>query len=88
MLYMTRIQKERFSSLEEYQKAAGMYIVTPQLMRKAKKKMIVMHPLPRVDEISTAFDSDPRAAYFRQAEYGMYVRMALLLKMLKKDLNQ
>ena len=84
---MTRIQKERFSSLEEYQKAAGMYVVTPQLMRKAKKKMIVMHPLPRVDEISATFDSDPRAAYFRQAEYGMYVRMGLLLMMLKKNVN-
>ncbi len=85
---MTRIQKERFASLEEYQKASGMYVVTPQLMRKAKKKMIVMHPLPRVDEISTSFDSDPRAAYFRQAEYGMYVRMALLLMILKKNVNQ
>lgn len=87
VLYMTRIQKERFSSLEEYNKASGMYVVTPKLMRKAKKKMIVMHPLPRVDEISTSFDSDPRAAYFRQAEYGMYVRMALLLMVLKQNVN-
>ena len=54
-------------------------------MRKAKKKMIVMHPLPRLDEISTSLDSDPRAAYFRQAEYGMYVRMALLLMILKQN---
>lgn len=53
-------------------------MVTPQLMTRAKRRMIVMHPLPRVDEISPEFDSDPRAAYFRQAEYGMYVRMALL----------
>lgn len=85
VLYMTRIQKERFESVEQYEKAAGMYVLTPQLMRKAKKKMIVMHPLPRVDEISTTLDSDPRAAYFRQAEYGMYVRMALLLMIMKQN---
>ena len=85
VLYMTRIQKERFDSLEDYQRAAGMYVLTPQLMRQAKKKMIVMHPLPRVDEISPALDSDPRAAYFRQAEYGMYIRMALLLMTLKQN---
>lgn len=85
VLYMTRIQKERFDSLDEYEKAAGMYVLTPQLMRKAKKKMIVMHPLPRVDEISVSLDTDPRAAYFRQAEYGMYVRMALLLLTLKQN---
>lgn len=53
-------------------------MVTPQLMTRARRRMVVMHPLPRVDEISPEFDSDPRAAYFRQAEYGMYVRMALL----------
>lgn len=56
----------------------GLLVVTPQLMTRAKRRMIVMHPLPRVDEISPEFDTDPRAAYFRQAEYGMYVRMALL----------
>lgn len=78
VLYMTRIQKERFESEEEYEKASGLLVVTPQLMTKARKRMVVMHPLPRVDEISLDFDSDPRAAYFRQAEYGMYVRMALL----------
>ncbi len=85
VLYMTRIQKERFESNEEYEKAAGLYVLTPQLMRKAKKRMIVMHPLPRIDEISTSFDSDPRAAYFRQAEYGMYVRMSLLLMILRQN---
>lgn len=85
VLYMTRIQKERFTSQDEYDKASGMYILTPQIMRKAKKKMIIMHPLPRVDEISTSLDTDPRAAYFRQAEYGMYVRMALLLMILKQN---
>ncbi|XP_075730098.1 carbamoyl-phosphate synthetase 2, aspartate transcarbamylase, and dihydroorotase rudimentary isoform X1 [Rhipicephalus microplus] len=82
VLYMTRIQKERFSSKEEYEKACGLYVVTPQLMTKAKKRMIVMHPLPRVFEISPDFDTDPRAAYFRQAEAGMYVRMALLAMVL------
>ncbi|KAG7307219.1 hypothetical protein JYU34_007375 [Plutella xylostella] len=78
VLYMTRIQRERFDSDEEYQKASGVLVVTPQLMTLARRRMVVMHPLPRVDEISPQFDSDPRAAYFRQAEYGMYVRMALL----------
>jgi carbamoyl-phosphate synthase/aspartate carbamoyltransferase/dihydroorotase len=80
VLYMTRIQKERFENEEAYNKACGHYVVTPQLMTNAKKpyQMVVMHPLPRVNEISVDFDTDQRAAYFRQAEYGMYVRMALL----------
>ncbi|XP_028041682.1 CAD protein isoform X1 [Bombyx mandarina] len=78
VLYMTRIQRERFKSQEDYEKTRGLLVVTPQLMTRARRRMIVMHPLPRVDEISSEFDSDPRAAYFRQAEYGMYVRMALL----------
>ncbi|XP_041977068.1 CAD protein isoform X1 [Aricia agestis] len=78
VLYMTRIQRERFESQEEYDKMRGLLVVTPQLMTRARRRMIVMHPLPRVDEISPELDSDPRAAYFRQAEYGMYVRMALL----------
>lgn len=82
VLYMTRIQKERFSSVEEYEKACGLFVVTPQLMTKAKRRMIVMHPLPRVFEISPEFDTDPRAAYFRQAEAGMYIRMALLAMVL------
>ncbi len=85
VLYMTRIQRERFKSEEEYDAVSNLYTVTPQLMTKAKKKMIVMHPLPRVNEISKVFDTDPRAAYFRQAEYGMYVRMALLLMVLKQN---
>ncbi|XP_037937709.1 CAD protein [Teleopsis dalmanni] len=78
VLYMTRIQKERFTSDEEYERCCGHFIVTPKLMTRANRRTIVMHPLPRVFEISKEFDSDPRAAYFRQAEYGMYVRMALL----------
>ncbi|KAI5721517.1 hypothetical protein M8J77_021715 [Diaphorina citri] len=85
VLYMTRIQKERFPSPEEYEKSCGLYIVTPKIMTKAKSKMAVMHPLPRVFEIAPEFDSDPRAAYFRQAEYGMYVRMALLTMVLGRD---
>ncbi|KAG6449481.1 hypothetical protein O3G_MSEX006087 [Manduca sexta] len=78
VLYMTRIQRERFKSQEDYEKTRGLLVVTPQLMTRARRRMVVMHPLPRVDEIAPMFDSDPRAAYFRQAEYGMYVRMALL----------
>ncbi|CAH0554904.1 unnamed protein product [Brassicogethes aeneus] len=84
VLYMTRIQRERFDSQEEYEKACGHFIVTPQIMTRAKRKMVVLHPLPRVFEISPEFDSDPRAAYFRQAECGMYVRMALLAMVLGK----
>ncbi|KAL9886382.1 carbamoyl-phosphate synthetase 2, aspartate transcarbamylase, and dihydroorotase rudimentary isoform 1-T3 [Glossina fuscipes fuscipes] len=78
VLYMTRIQKERFASEEEYENCCGKFIVTPKLMTKARRSTIVMHPLPRTFEISKDFDTDPRAVYFRQAEYGMYIRMALL----------
>ncbi|CAG7719819.1 unnamed protein product [Allacma fusca] len=78
VLYVTRIQQERFTSAEEYNQACGQFVITPQIMSRAKLRMIVMHPLPRVFEISPEFDTDPRAAYFRQAESGMYVRMALL----------
>lgn len=84
VLYMTRIQKERFDSEEEYKKCCGQLVLTPQLMTRAKRRMIVMHPLPRVFEISKEIDIDPRAAYFRQAEYGMYIRMALLAMVLGK----
>lgn len=85
VLYMTRIQRERFSSDEDYQKACGHFVVTPKLMTHAHRRMIVMHPLPRVFEISKEFDTDPRAAYFRQAEYGMYIRMALLAMVLGRN---
>ncbi|XP_074101855.1 carbamoyl-phosphate synthetase 2, aspartate transcarbamylase, and dihydroorotase rudimentary [Cotesia typhae] len=78
VLYMTRIQRERFLSQDEYNQVCGHFVVTPQVMTRAKKKMVVMHPLPRNFEISPEFDTDPRAAYFRQAECGVYVRMALL----------
>lgn len=85
VLYMTRIQRERFATDVDYQEACGHFVVTPKLMTRAKKRMIVMHPLPRVFEISKEFDTDPRAAYFRQAEYGMYVRMAVLAMVLGKS---
>ncbi|KAJ8033298.1 CAD protein [Holothuria leucospilota] len=84
VLYMTRIQQERFESEEEYKQCCNLFVVTPHTMTKAKEKMVLMHPLPRVDEISVEVDSDPRAAYFRQAECGMYVRMALLAMVLGK----
>ena len=85
VLYMTRVQRERFLSEEEYLRLKDSYILTPEKMRWAKEDMIVMHPLPRVNEISVAVDDDPRACYFRQALNGKYIRMALILKMLKED---
>jgi aspartate carbamoyltransferase len=84
VLYVTRVQKERFEEAAEYEKVKEAYVITPAIMRSAKKRMIVMHPLPRVTEISLDFDDDPRAAYFRQMEYGLYVRMALLAMVLGK----
>jgi aspartate carbamoyltransferase len=84
VLYVTRVQKERFENPEDYENVKGSYVITPELMTAAKQEMIVMHPLPRVGEISMEFDSDPRAAYFRQMEYGLYVRMALLALVLGK----
>lgn len=78
VLYVTRVQKERFSDLAQYEEVKGHYVITPELLEQAKSKMIVLHPLPRVGEISTEVDSDPRAAYFRQVQNGMYIRMALL----------
>ena len=82
VLYVTRIQKERFATEEEYRKVVGSYCIDTELMKLAKKKMIVMHPLPRLNEIDRAVDNDPRAAYFRQMENGMYMRMAILEYML------
>ncbi|MBO4462437.1 MAG: aspartate carbamoyltransferase [Lachnospiraceae bacterium] len=83
ILYMTRIQKERFFNEEEYLRMKGFYILDPKKMALAKDDMIVMHPLPRVNEISVAVDDDPRANYFEQAQYGVYVRMALILTLLE-----
>jgi aspartate carbamoyltransferase catalytic subunit len=84
VLYVTRVQKERFEDPADYEKVKGAYVIDPQIMKGAKKEMIVMHPLPRVGEISPEFDDDPRAAYFRQMEYGLYVRMAVLAMVLGK----
>lgn len=81
-LYMTRIQKERFFNEEEYLRLKGYYILTEEKLEAAKADMIIMHPLPRVDEIHPNVDIDPRAVYFDQAKFGMYVRMALILKLL------
>lgn len=80
VLYQTRIQKERFPSVEEYEKAAGQYIVDRELMNLLKPEAIVLHPLPRAGEIAEEVDDDPRAAYFRQAVNGLYIRMALIDK--------
>ncbi len=82
ILYMTRIQKERFFNEEEYLRLKGCYILDSHKMALAKEDMIVMHPLPRVDEIAPECDTDPRCVYFDQARYGMFVRMALMLKLL------
>jgi carbamoyl-phosphate synthase/aspartate carbamoyltransferase/dihydroorotase len=84
VLYVTRVQKERFEDPAEYERVKGAYVIDVDVMKPAKREMIVMHPLPRVGEISVDFDEDPRAAYFRQMEYGLYVRMALLAMVLGK----
>ena len=84
VLYVTRIQKERFTDLAQYDEVKDLYQITPDVMERAKEKMVVMHPLPRVGEIEYTVDSDPRAAYFRQVKNGMYVRMALLAAVLGK----
>jgi aspartate carbamoyltransferase catalytic subunit len=84
VLYVTRVQRERFEDLDDYEKVKGAYVIGPEMMKEAKDEMIVMHPLPRVGEISMELDADPRAAYFRQMEYGLYVRMALLAMVLGK----
>jgi aspartate carbamoyltransferase catalytic subunit len=82
VLYMTRVQRERFFNEEDYIRLKDSYILTTEKMTIAKKEMIILHPLPRVNEIALEVDADPRAAYFKQAKYGMYVRMALLSSVL------
>ena len=82
ILYMTRVQKERFFNEEDYLRMKGFYILDKKKMTLAKDNMLVLHPLPRVNEISVEVDEDPRAAYFRQAQYGVYIRMALILTLL------
>jgi aspartate carbamoyltransferase len=84
VLYVTRVQKERFADLREYEAVKNCYEITPELMARAKPRMALMHPLPRVGEIHYDVDDDPRAAYFRQMENGMYIRMALLAAVLGK----
>jgi len=84
VLYVTRVQKERFESEAAYEAVRGSYVINPDLLKKAKEEMIVMHPLPRVGEIAMEVDQDPRAAYFRQMEYGLFTRMALLAMVLGK----
>jgi aspartate carbamoyltransferase catalytic subunit len=83
VLYMTRIQRERFSSPEEYEAQKGVFVLDKFKMKYAKEDMIILHPLPRVDEITVEVDDDPRACYFKQAVYGMYGRMALILLLLE-----
>ena len=85
ILYMTRVQKERFFNEEDYIRLKDCYILDKEKMKLAKDDMFVLHPLPRVNEISTEVDSDPRAAYFRQAQYGVYVRMALIMTLLEVE---
>lgn len=82
-LYMTRVQKERFFNEEDYIRLKDFYILDTAKMELAKENMLVLHPLPRVNEISVEVDTDPRAAYFKQAQYGVYVRMALILTLLE-----
>jgi aspartate carbamoyltransferase catalytic subunit len=83
LLYMTRVQRERFFNEEDYIRLKDSFILDAKKMEFAKKDMLVLHPLPRVNEIATEVDSDPRAVYFKQAEYGVYVRMALIMKLLE-----
>ncbi len=83
ILYMTRVQKERFFNEEDYLRLKDMYILTPDKLHNAKSDLSIMHPLPRVNEIHTSIDNDPRACYFRQALCGKYIRMALILKLLE-----
>ena len=84
ILYMTRVQRERFFNEEDYLRLKDSYILTPQKLKNAKQDLSIMHPLPRVNEISVAIDNDPRACYFKQVLNGKYVRMALILKLLKE----
>ena len=83
LLYMTRVQRERFFNEEDYVRLKDFYILDKKKMELARPDMLVLHPLPRVNEISVEIDNDPRAAYFRQVQYGVYVRMALILTLLE-----
>ena len=85
ILYMTRVQRERFFNEEDYLRLKDSYILTPEKLVNAKKDLCILHPLPRVNEISVAVDKDPRACYFKQVNYGRFIRMALILKLLEID---
>ena len=84
ILYMTRVQKERFADTQEYERLKDVYVLNKEKLRNAKKDLIILHPLPRVNEISEEIDKDPRACYFKQVENGKYIRMALILKLLNQ----
>ena len=84
ILYMTRVQRERFFNEEDYLRLKDSYILTPEKLRNAKADLSILHPLPRVNEISVAIDDDPRACYFKQVLNGKYMRMALIMKLLKE----
>lgn len=86
LLYMTRVQKERFFNEDDYIRLKDSFILDTAKMKYAKDDMLVLHPLPRVNEISTEVDNDPRAVYFKQAQYGVYARMALIMKLLEVDI--
>jgi len=85
ILYMTRVQRERFFNEEDYLRLKDSYILTPEKLKNAKEDLCILHPLPRVNEISVAVDKDPRACYFKQVRYGKFIRMALILKLLEID---
>ena len=85
ILYMTRVQRERFFNEEDYLRLKDSYILTPEKLVNAKEDLCILHPLPRVNEISVAVDKDPRACYFKQVNYGRFIRMALILKLLEID---
>ena len=85
VLYMTRVQRERFFNEEDYLRLRDSYILTPDKLETAKPDMSILHPLPRVNEIAAAVDNDPRACYFKQVKNGRYIRMALMLKLLGID---
>ena len=84
ILYMTRVQRERFFNEEDYLRLKDRYILEPQKLQNAKEDLCIMHPLPRVNEISVAIDDDPRACYFKQVLNGKFMRMALILKLLEE----
>ena len=85
VLYMTRIQRERFVDPLEYERCKGIYVLTRRKLERARKNLLVMHPLPRVDEITIDVDDDPRAVYFQQARFGMFARMALLTDLANQE---